>query len=87
MPVIGAYARVVPGDVEAVRERLEAIEGVETFPLADPAKIGVLVLDDDLERATEMLERRIGAVEGVLGAIPVSVHFEDEGEDDEGAQR
>ena len=80
MPVIGAYVRYVPGRLDEVRARLERLPGIETFDLGDDERLGVLVVDDDLERAARTVEERLRAVDGVIGAVPVSVHLEDEGD-------
>jgi len=82
MPVVGAFARVETDPPDAVRQRLADLEGVETFGLGDPGKIGLIIEGDDLDAVHAILTQRVRSVDGVLGAWPVSVHLDDELQDD-----
>lgn len=76
MAVVGAFARIETERIEQVRGELARLEGVETFDLGDPMKVGILIEAGDLDAAHETLTRDVTAVEGVLGVWPVSVHLE-----------
>ena len=82
MPVVGAFARVETDDFEAVRRRLSDLEGIETFDLGQPGKVGLIIEGDDLDTVHAILTRSVRSVDGVLGAWPVSVHLDDELQDD-----
>ena len=84
MPVVGAFARVEIDDSDAVRHRLSSLEGIETFELDEPGKVGLIIEGDDLDSLHAILTRNVRSVEGVLGAWPVSVHLDDEVQDDGG---
>ncbi len=71
MAIVGAYARVDQRDLDGVRSRLEAIDGVELFDLEDPGKVGLLIETTDLDKAHAMVCQVIGCQEGVLGVWPV----------------
>lgn len=80
MPVVGSFARIEVANHAAVCRRLDALEGVSTFDLGSREKIGLLIETDDLDTAHALVSREIGAVEGVLGVWPVSLHLDDEDE-------
>ena len=80
MPVVGAWARVDLSDPDATRRGLAELEGVETFDLGDPGKVGLIIDADALDAAHAVLTREVPAVEGVLCAWPVSVHLDEDGE-------
>ncbi|MCP3978875.1 MAG: hypothetical protein GY716_06030 [bacterium] len=81
MPVVGAWARVESEDFELARQSLSLLEGVETFDLDDPGKIGLLIEADDLDSAHAVLTRDVPAARGVLCAWPVSVHLDEDADD------
>jgi nitrate reductase NapAB chaperone NapD len=87
MVVVGAYARIELSEESRVPQRLEALEGVSTFPLGDAGKIGILVEAESLDEAHARLSKEIRELEGVRGVFPVYVNAEDvSGENpDEGA--
>jgi hypothetical protein len=74
MSIVGAFARI---ETTEVRARLDALDGVDTFDLADPEKVGLLIEADGLDAAHELLTKRIVAVEGVLGVFPIYVNDEE----------
>ena len=82
MPVVGAFARVETDPPDLVRRRLADLEGIETFELDEPGKVGLIIEGDDLDTVHAILTRDVRSVEGVLGAWPVSVHLDDELQDD-----
>ena len=82
MPVVGAFARVELDDSKSVRQRLSDLEGIETFELDEPGKVGLIIEGDDLDAVHTILTQRVRSVAGVLGAWPVSVHLDDELQDD-----
>ena len=82
MPVVGAFARVETDPPDVVRQRLTELEGVETFELDDPGKIGLIIEGDDLDTVHAILTEGVRSVDGVLGAWPISVHLDDELQDD-----
>ena len=71
MIIVGVYARVERDRAEAVRRRLDALEGVETFPLRESGTLGILLEAPDLDRAHARLTGEIRGMEGVLAAWPV----------------
>ncbi len=71
MAIVGAFARVDQGDVDGVRSRLEALDGVELFDLDEPGKVGLLIESPDLDAAHAMVCQVIERQEGVLGVWPV----------------
>ncbi len=81
MAVVGAYARIDLSEEALVPARLEALEGVSTFALGEPGKIGVLIEAESLDEAHARLEDEIEKLEGVLGVFPVYVHAEPEEEE------
>ena len=82
MPIVGAFARVETDDPNVVRRRLSDLEGIETFELDEPGKVGLIIEGDDLDEVHAILTRRVRSVTGVLGAWPVSVHLDEELQDD-----
>ncbi len=78
MTLVGAFARVDSGRVELVRNRLAALQGVATFDLDHPGKIGLLIEGDSEDQAHEILTRVIRGIEGVWGVWPVYVHNDPE---------
>jgi len=84
MAVVGAYVHVDVQSADAVRRELSAIEGVSTFKLDEPGKVGLVIEAADLDEAHAILKNDVQGCEGVLGAWPVYAHFEpDEAEPDE----
>ncbi len=73
MIVVGAYARIDPQQPRATRQRLDALEGVETFDLDDLYRVGLLIEADSLDAAHLLIDQVIPAVEGVLGVWPIFV--------------
>lgn len=78
MVIVGAFARVETTDVEGTRRRLAALDGVSTFDLDRPEKVGVLIEADDLDDAHARLTTQVQRVEGVMGVWPVYVNNEDD---------
>ena len=83
MPIVGAFARVDPGAADPTRRRLDELEGVTTFELDEPGKVGLLLETGDLEAAHVLVRSTIRAVPGVMGVWPVYVNTEDELEQSE----
>ncbi|MBZ0172891.1 MAG: hypothetical protein K8E66_10955 [Phycisphaerales bacterium] len=80
MAIVGAFARVASERFDRAVSDLEAIEGVSTFALDDPDKVGLLVETPSMDDAHGILTTQIPAVIGVLGAWPVYANTEDETE-------
>jgi nitrate reductase NapAB chaperone NapD len=78
MVVIGALVRMETASGDGVRRRLAAIPGVTPFSVEDPARIGLIIEAESLDRAYRLLHDEIPEIEGVLGAWPVYVHFGEE---------
>lgn len=78
LAVVGAFARIEPGESKSVRQRLDQIAGVETFDLDDRDRVGILIETKDAAEAEQILEGPIRATPGVWGAWPVSVELEDD---------
>ena len=78
--VVGALARVDQDCRQEVCSRIEALEGFSTFVVEDPLKVGVLIEASSLDEAHMRFTDQLTAVDGVLGAWPVSVES-DEGFD------
>lgn len=78
MAVVGAYARIDRSEEALVPARLEALEGVSTFNLDEPGKLGVLIEAESLDAAHALLLQSIEKLEGVLGVFPVYAHAEPE---------
>ncbi len=78
MAVVGAYAHIDPSQGAELPARLGAIEGVSTFALGDPGKIGLLIEAESLERAHGLLRGEIPKTEGIRGVFPVYAHAEPE---------
>ena len=81
MAVVGAYARIDLAEEALVPGRLEALEGVSTFSLEEPGKIGVLVEAESLDEAHARLADEIEKLDGILGVFPVYAHAEPEREE------
>ncbi len=81
MAVVGAYARIDLSEEALVPGRLEALEGVSTFKLDEPGKIGLLIEAESLDEARSRLEDEIEKLDGVLGVFPVYAHAEPEQEE------
>ncbi len=84
MSVIGAFVRIDPSDIEGTREKLTALQGVETFDLDEPGKVGLVIEADDLDQGHAILTRDVKGIDGVLGVWPVYVH--DEGDQEKARQ-
>jgi len=78
MVIVGALVRIETGSGDGVRHRLAAIPGVTPFSVDDPTRIGLVIEAESLDHAYRLLHDEIPEVEGVLGAWPVYVHFEEE---------
>jgi len=81
MAVVGAYARIDASELSVVSERLEALEGVSTFALEEPGKVGVLIEAGSLDEAHARLVNEIEKLEGVQGVFPIYAHAEPEQEE------
>jgi hypothetical protein len=71
MVVVGAFARIEPGTQAKVIERLEKIDGVSTFDLDDPGKVGLLIEAENADIAHARLTKEIRSIEDVWGTWPV----------------
>lgn len=78
MPVVGAFARVKNEGLETTVRGLESIEGVSTFEIEAPGKVGLLIEAESLDNAHQVLTDNVRSVEGVLGVWPVYANIEDE---------
>ena len=77
MPIVSAFARIETDEIDAIRRRLEALDGVTPFDLEEFGKIGVLIEAADLDTAHNTLNETVKETEGVLGVWPVYVNVED----------
>jgi len=77
MVTVGAYVRVPAGDEATVREALDRLDGVSTFALEGPGKVGVLLEAPNLDEAHTILVGPVRSTDGVLAAWPVYAHFAD----------
>ena len=84
--VIGALARLDPDLRDAAVARLGQLEGVSPFEIAERGRVGLLVEGPSLDAAHDRLAGELKEVPGVLCVWPISVHLEDEEEQEEGNQ-
>ncbi len=75
--VVGALARVDQDCRQAVCDRIDALEGLSTFAVEDPLKVGVLIEAKSLDQAHIRFTDQLSAIDGVLGAWPVSVESDE----------
>jgi hypothetical protein len=75
--VVGVVARVDTKDSTGVRRRLETIEGVETFDLPVPEKLGILIEARGIDAAHRRLCDEVDQTDGVLGTWPVALEIDD----------
>ena len=78
MAIVGAFARVETEQVTACRGELDLLDGVSTFDLDDPDKLGVLIEAESLNEAHALITESVRTTVGVLGVWPVYVNTEDE---------
>jgi len=78
--VVGALARIDMDSKEEVRQRIESLPGFSAFEVEDPLKMGILIEAKSVDEAHSLFSTQLTKVEGVLGAWPVSVEW-DEGLD------
>ena len=78
MAIVGAFARVDQDCTASCRSALEELNGVSTFDIEDPDKVGVLVEAESLNEAHSTITTTIRTTPGVLGVWPVYVNTEDE---------
>ncbi len=74
--IVGALARIEVAEADQVRERLSGLRGVDTFDLAEPEKLGVLIEAEGLEAAHDVLQKQVRTAPGVLAVWPVSVEMD-----------
>ena len=76
MVTLGVLARVhVPVRQQTLSE-LEQLDGVSSFSVEEPQRVGLLIERPTLELAHATLIDQVEKVPGVLGAWPVFSHFE-----------
>ena len=80
---IGAFARVDTAAAAEIRERLGRLEGVETFELDEPGKLGLIIEAPDLDEAHRRITKEIQPAEGVLAVWPVFADFDELSPDQE----
>lgn len=68
---VGVLLHVDDGAGDALRTRLRLIDGAATFELAEPGRLGVLLVVDELDTARRIIEERIATDPEVLAARPV----------------
>ncbi len=78
MAIVGAFARVDQESITSCRSALEELNGVSTFDIEDPDKVGILVEAESLNEAHSTITKTIRTTPGVLGVWPVYVNTEDE---------
>lgn len=74
--IVGAIARIATDDPPAVKRLLNALEGVETFDLPEPEKLGILIETDGIDAAHARLCNEVNTTDGVLGTWPVSLEID-----------
>lgn len=74
--VVGVLARIDTTDPDGVRQRLNALDGVETFDLAEPEKLGIVVEATGIDDAHDRLRHEVDATVGVLGTWPVAMEMD-----------
>ena len=65
-----------------MRCRTVVIMPSRTSGISFSGKVGLIIEGGDLDTVHAILTRSIRSVEGVLGAWPISVHLDDEVQDD-----
>ena len=78
MAIVGAFARIDADHASSCQSALEELDGVSTFDIEDPDKLGVLVEAESLNEAHSTITKAIRTTPGVLGVWPVYVNTEDE---------
>ena len=78
MAIVGAFARVEIAGFNRCVAGLDAVDGVSTFPLDAPGKVGLLIEAGSLEDAHRIITKQIPTVQGVLGVWPVYASAEEE---------
>lgn len=80
--VVGALARIDTDRKQETCALIEALDGFSAFEVEDPLKLGVLIEASSLDEAHERFVDQLTAVDGVMGAWPVSVDSDDGLEDE-----
>ena len=75
MPITSLLVESMPGRVTLVRDQLASLPGVEIHGLQD--EMVVIVVDTLTHEEDRRLVQAIGALEGVVHAIPVFTNRED----------
>lgn len=78
MAIVGAFARIESTNASSCQSALDELDGVSTFDIEDPDKLGVLVEAKSLNEAHDTITTTIRSTPGVLGVWPVYVNTEDE---------
>ena len=78
MALLGVLARVESVERGTVEERLSQYDGVSTFSVDEPGRIGILIERDTIDEAQRALTQDVAQAPGVLGTWPVFSHFESE---------
>lgn len=73
--VLGAFARIDALRAEEVRAQLRRLEGVTTFDLDVPHKLGIVLEALDLDAAHRQLTTQVAHISGVHGVWPISVEL------------
>lgn len=76
--LVGILARVDRVSNPRLVQDLDGMDGVSTFEVGDPGKLGILLESGSTEDAHRILTERIGNWAGVLATWPVYSHFGEE---------
>ena len=75
--VVGALARIETDSRQEVYQRIEALAGFTAFEVEDPLKLGILIEARSVDEAHSLFSTQLTKVEGILGAWPVSVDWDE----------
>lgn len=75
--VVGALARIEVDSKGDVLRRIDSLPGFSAFEVEDPLKVGVLIEAASVDEAHSLFSTQLTSVEGVLGAWPVSIEWEE----------
>ncbi len=78
MAIVSAFARIKSDIGSECRGFLDSLQGVSTFEINEPDKLGLLIETESLDAAHSMITKDIRTTPGVLGVWPVYVNTEDE---------
>ena len=77
MVIVGALVRAKAENTTNIQSTLAKIPGAMVQGFADPTKIGLVIEAKGLNEAHDLLNEKVGHIEGVLTVHPVYANFEE----------